>query len=341
MSALIALSASSLARQNSLLAALPDADFERLARDLEPSAMSLGEILYEPGTRLRRLHFPTTAVVSLHHVLESGASAESAGVGFEGLVGISLFMGGDTTPSSATVQIAGNGYTLDPVILKREFARAGAVQRLLLGYTQLLIAQMTQTAACNRHHTVEQQICRWLLMTLDRVGPREIVVTQEMMAAVLGVRRESVTEVAGDLQRSGVISYRRGHISVLHREGLDSRVCECYAAIRSRMQRPKAELPVAKQLCVAAPRRGRKPGVQCATEFSADHLNIRSNTHMNKDRIEGTVRQAVGTVKVAAGKVLKDSELQSEGKIEKAVGKVQTAVGGVREALKKSGDSPR
>jgi CRP-like cAMP-binding protein len=233
-----------LARRNSLLAALPVADFDRLAQHLEPFSMPLGEILYEPGTRLRRVHFPTTAVVSLHYVLESGASAESAGVGFEGLVGVSLFMGGDTTPSSATVQIAGSGYALDPAILKREFSRAGAVQRLLLGYTQLLIGQMTQTAACNRHHTVEQQICRWLLMTLDRVPSRVIVVTQEMMAAVLGVRRESVTEVAGELQRAGVISYRRGHISVLHRDGLNSRVCECYGVVSRRMRQP---MPAVRQ----------------------------------------------------------------------------------------------
>jgi CRP-like cAMP-binding protein len=235
MSSLLSPPASSLARRNLLLAALPVADFERLAAHLEPLVMPLGTILYEPGTQLQRVHFPTTAVVSLHYVLESGASAESAGVGFEGVVGISLFMGGDTTPSSATVQIAGSGYTLDPMILKREFARAGEMQRVLLSYTQLLIAQMTQTAACNRHHSVEQQICRWLLMTLDRVTSREIVVTQEMMAAVLGVRRESVTEAAGNLQRAGVISYRRGHISVPRREGLNSRVCECYAAVRCHM----------------------------------------------------------------------------------------------------------
>jgi CRP-like cAMP-binding protein len=228
-------STAGLAKRNSLLAALPTADFECLAAHLVPQALPVGTILYEPGTRLRRIHFPTTAVVSLHYVMESGASAESAGVGFEGVVGISLFMGGGSTPSSATVQIAGNGYTLDSAILKREFDRAGAVQRVLLGYTQLLMAQMTQTAACNRHHSVEQQICRWLLATLDRVATREIVVTQEMMAAVLGVRRESVTEVAGDLQRAGVISYRRGHISVIHREGLNSRVCECYAAVKGQM----------------------------------------------------------------------------------------------------------
>jgi|SRR5450755_801793 CRP-like cAMP-binding protein len=238
MSLLVSPPAPSAARQNSLLAALPVADFARISGHLVPLAMPVGFILYDPGTRPRLFHFPTTAVVSLHYVLESGASAESAGVGFEGVVGISLFMGGDTTPSSATVQIAGSGYSLEPSILKREFARAGAVQRALLGYTQLLMAQMMQTAACNRHHTIEQQICRWLLMTLDRVTSREIVVTQEMMAAVLGVRRESVTEAAGALQRAGMISYRRGHISVLDRDGLKGRVCECYAAVRCQMPPP-------------------------------------------------------------------------------------------------------
>ena len=197
--------------------------------------MRVGDILYEPGTRLRRFCFPTSGVVSLHYVLASGATAESAGVGLEGVVGVSLFMGGDTTASAATVQIAGRGYALDPVPLQLEFAGPGQTQRILLGYAQLLIAQMIQTAACNRHHSVEQQICRWLLMTLDRVGPREIVVTQEMIGAVLGVRRESVTGVAGELQRAGLIGYRRGHIQVRDRIGLERRVCECYGAVRQRM----------------------------------------------------------------------------------------------------------
>ena len=218
--------------RNSLLAALPAADLERLAPHLKLVALPLGEMLYEPGSRMRRVFFPTTAVVSLYHVLESGASAESAGVGYEGIVGISLFMGGDTTPSSAAVQIAGSGYSFEAALLREEFSRAGAVQNLLLRYTQALIAQMAQTAACNRHHSVEQQICRWLLMTLDRVPAREIVVTQEMIAGVLGVRRESVTEVAGVLQRAGFIRYRRGHISVLDRSGLNGHVCECYAAVK-------------------------------------------------------------------------------------------------------------
>src|ERR1035438_6372096 len=187
MAAILAMTPANLAKQNSLLAALPAVDFERIAPHLSRVAMPLGEMLYEPGATLRRAYFPTTAVVSLHYVLESGASAESAGVGYEGVVGISLFMGGGSTPSSAAVRIAGHGYGLDVALLKREFARAGAVQILLLRYTQALMAQITQTAACNRHHSVEQQICRWLLTTLDRIPSREIVVTQEMIA---GVRSE-------------------------------------------------------------------------------------------------------------------------------------------------------
>ena len=225
-----------LARQNSILAALPTEDFDRLAPHLERIAMPLGEMLYEPGSSLQNVYFPTTSVVSLHYVLESGASAESASVGFEGVVGISLFMGGETTTSSAVVQIAGHGYSLDAALLKTEFLRAGPTQVLLLRYTQALIAQMTQTGACNRHHSVEQQICRWLLMTLDRVPTREIVVTQEMISAGLGVRRESVTEVASALQRSGIIQYRRGHISVLNRSGLNARACECYLAVKTQME---------------------------------------------------------------------------------------------------------
>ena len=202
--------------------------------------MPLGQLLYEPGSPLHCVHFPTTAIVSLHYVLESGASAESAGVGYEGVVGIALFMGGDTTASSAAVQIAGHGYSLDSVHLKREFSRPGPFQSVLLRYTQSLIAQMMQTAACNRHHSVTQQICRWLLMTLDRIPSREIVVTQEMIAAVLGVRRESVTDVAGALQRAGTIRYRRGHISVLDRAGLKDGVCECYCAVSQQMDHVRA-----------------------------------------------------------------------------------------------------
>ena len=199
--------------------------------------MLLGEILYEPGGQMQHAYFPTTAVVSLHYVMESGASAESAGVGNEGVVGVSLFMGGDTTPSSAVVQIAGHAYRLEARLLKEEFNRAGLMQHLLLRYTQALITQMSQTAACNRHHSVEQQLCRWLLLTLDRIPSHELIMTQELVASMLGVRREGITEAAGRLQRAGFISYRRGHIAVLDRSGLEARACECYAVVRKESAR--------------------------------------------------------------------------------------------------------
>jgi CRP-like cAMP-binding protein len=237
--------------QNRLLAALPAAEFARVASRLQRVTLPLGEMLYEPGSPLLNAYFPTTGVVSLHCVLESGASAETAAVGCEGVVGISLFMGGDTTPSTATVQIAGHGYSLDASVLKTEFGHTGPMQRLLLRYTQALIAQTTQTAVCNRHHSVEQQICRWLLTTLDRIGSREIVVTQEMIAGALGVRRESVTEAAAALQRADVIHYRRGHISVLERAGLEGRVCECYAVVKHEMRRLLSEVQT-REAVVAA-----------------------------------------------------------------------------------------
>jgi CRP-like cAMP-binding protein len=199
--------------------------------------MPLGEILYEPGGKMQHAFFPTTAIVSLHYVMETGASAETAGVGNEGVVGISLFMGGETTPSSAVVHTAGHGYRLEGSLLKQEFNRAGLMQHLLLRYTQALITQMTQTAACNRHHSVEQQLCRWLLLTLDRTPSRELTMTQELVARMLGVRREGITEAAGKLQRAGVIRYRRGHITVLERSGLESRACECYAVVKKELGR--------------------------------------------------------------------------------------------------------
>jgi len=223
--------------QNHLLAALPTAEFERLAAHLELVPMPLGEILYEPGGQLKHAYFPTTAIVSLHYVMESGASAESAGVGNEGVVGISLFMGGDTTPSSAVVQTAGHAYRLAGRLLKEEFNRAGLMQRLLLRYTQALITQMSQTAACYRHHSVEQQLCRWLLLTLDRLPTNELIMTQELVASMLGVRREGITEAAGNLQRAGFISYRRGHIAVLDRFGLETDACECYAVVKKEIGR--------------------------------------------------------------------------------------------------------
>ena len=223
--------------QNHLLAALPSAEFEPLSTRLELVHLPLGEMLYEPGGQLRHAYFPTTAIVSLHYVMESGASAESTGVGNEGVVGISLFMGGNTTPSAAMVQTAGHAYRLESRWLLQEFNRAGLMQRLLLRYTQALITQMSQTAACNRHHNVEQQLCRWLLLTLDRMPSNELVITQELIANMLGVRREGVTEAAGNLQRAGVISYRRGHIAVLDRAGLEDRVCECYAVVKTELKR--------------------------------------------------------------------------------------------------------
>jgi CRP-like cAMP-binding protein len=222
---------------NQLLAALPPAEFERLAPHLEAVPMRIGEALYEPGEQLQHAYFPTTAIVSLHYVMESGASAESAGVGNEGVVGISLFMGGDTTPSSAVVQTAGQAYRLQGRVLKQEFNRGGLMQSLLLRYTQALIAQMIQTAACNRHHSVEQQLCRWLLLTLDRVPSGELVMTQELVASMLGVRREGITHAAGRLQDAGVIRYRRGHIAVLERSGLETRACECYSVVKKELGR--------------------------------------------------------------------------------------------------------
>jgi len=223
--------------QNHLLGALPTEEFDRLSAHLKLVPMPLGEVLYEPGEQLQYAYFPTTSIVSLHYVMESGASAETAGVGNEGMVGIALFMGGDTTPSSAVVKTAGHGYRLERRVLKQEFDRAGLFQRLLLRYTQALMTQMTQTAACNRHHSVEQQLCRWLLSTLDRVPSQELIITQELVASMLGVRREGITEAAGKLQLDGFIRYRRGHIAVLNRSGLESRACECYAVVRAELNR--------------------------------------------------------------------------------------------------------
>ena len=224
-------------QKNHLLAALPAEDFNAISAQLELVPMSLGQMLYEPGTQLRHAYFPTTSIVSLHYVTETGASAETAGVGNEGVVGISLFMGGDTTSSSAVVQTAGQAYRLDRHVLLQEFNRAGMLQRLLLRYTQALMTQMAQTAVCNRHHSVEQQLCRWLLLTLDRVPTRDLTMTQELVATMLGVRRESVTEVAGRLQTAGFIRYRRGHIGVLDRSGLELQACECYSVVKQELNR--------------------------------------------------------------------------------------------------------
>lgn len=224
-------------RQNYLLAALPAAEFDRLSAHLELVPMLLGEMLYDPGEQLQYAYFPTTAIVSLHYVTASGATAESAGVGNEGMVGISLVTGGNTTSSSAVVHTMGQAYRLDRRTLKQEFDRAGALQILLLRYTQALITHMMQTAACTRHHSVEQQLCRWLLLTLDRTPSQVLVMTQELIARMLGVRREGITESAGELQRAGLIQYRRGHITVIGRSGLEDRVCECYAVVKKEFER--------------------------------------------------------------------------------------------------------
>ena len=229
--------------QNHLLAALPPEDLERLSPNLELTPMPLGEALYESGGRLNHVYFPTTSIVSLLYVMEDGASAEIAVVGNEGILGISLFMGGETTPSRAVVQSAGYGYRLKAQLLKQEFNRAGPVMHLLLRYTQALITQMAQTAVCNRHHSVEQQLCRWLLLSLDRLDSAELSMTQELIANMLGVRREGVTEAAGKLQHAGLISYSRGRIRVLDRPGLEKEVCECYAVVKKEFDRLLSDIP--------------------------------------------------------------------------------------------------
>ncbi|HEY2978077.1 MAG TPA: Crp/Fnr family transcriptional regulator [Burkholderiaceae bacterium] len=224
-------------RDNRLLAALPDAEWERWRPKLELVEMPLGKVLYESGSTLTHVYFPTSSIVSLLYVLEDGASAEIAVVGREGIVGISLFMGGASTPSRAVVQSAGQAFRLAANLMLQEFNRAGPVLHLLLRYTQALITQMAQTAVCNRHHSLDQQLCRWLLLSLDRLESRELVMTQELIANMLGVRREGVTEAAGDLQKDGLIRYRRGHITVLDRPGLEQRTCECYAVVKKEYDR--------------------------------------------------------------------------------------------------------
>jgi CRP-like cAMP-binding protein len=231
-------------RKNQLLASLPDAELQRWLPQLEAVVMPLGQVLYEPGTTLSHIYFPTTAIVSLLYVMENGASAEIAVVGNEGLVGVSLFMGGESTPSRAVVQSAGSGYRLKAQLMKTEFNRAGPVLHLLLRYTQALITQMAQTAACNRHHSLDQQLCRWLLLSLDRLQDNELVMTQELIANMLGVRREGVTDGALKLQHEGLIRYARGRITVLDRPGLEKRTCECYAVVKKEYDR-LLSMPVA------------------------------------------------------------------------------------------------
>jgi CRP-like cAMP-binding protein len=223
-------------RKNQLLAALPESEWQRWQPLLEPVEMPLGQVLYESGSTLSHVYFPTTSIVSLLYVMESGASAEIAVVGNEGVVGISLFMGGESTPSRAVVQSAGKGWRLASQAIKEEFKRA-PVLHLLLRYTQALITQMAQTAVCNRHHSLDQQLCRWLLLSLDRLQGDELVMTQELIANMLGVRREGVTEAALKLQQAGIIRYARGRIKVLDRPGLEQRTCECYAVVKREYDR--------------------------------------------------------------------------------------------------------
>jgi CRP-like cAMP-binding protein len=224
-------------RHNHLVAALPDAEWRRWRPQLEWVSLPLGEVLYESGRTLSHVYFPTSAIISLLYVMENGASAEIAVVGHEGVVGISLFMGGESTPSRAVVQSAGEGFRLKASAVKDEFGRAGPVMHLLLRYTQALITQMAQTAVCNRHHSLDQQLCRWLLLSLDRLQGNELVMTQELIANMLGVRREGVTESALKLQGDGLIRYSRGHITVLDRIGLERRTCECYAVVKKEYDR--------------------------------------------------------------------------------------------------------
>jgi CRP-like cAMP-binding protein len=237
MSKMFAASTAPSAKDNHLLAALPEATYQGLLPFLERLSLPLGMVVYESGGAQGYVYFPTSSIVSLLYVLADGASAEIAVTGSEGLVGVALFMGGETTPSRAVVQSAGEGYRLRAAVLKKEFEAGGELQHLLLRYTQALITQMTQTAVCNRHHSVDQQLCRWLLMSLDRLPGNELVMTQELIANMLGVRREGVTEAAGRLQSAGLIHYRRGHIEVRDRRQLEARVCECYAVVKKEYDR--------------------------------------------------------------------------------------------------------
>ena len=224
-------------QENHILEALPQPERERLFPHLQLVALPLGKVLYESGDTLRHIYFPTDSIVSLLYVLENGQSAEIAVVGNDGAIGVALFMGGETTTNRAIVQSAGSAYQLTGARLKEEFERHGETLHILLRYTQALITQMTQTAVCNRHHTVDQQLCRWLLLSLDRLPSAELIMTQELIAGMLGVRREGVTDAAGKLQKLGVISYQRGHIKVLDRPRLEQRSCECYAVVKKETDR--------------------------------------------------------------------------------------------------------
>jgi CRP-like cAMP-binding protein len=224
-------------RQNRLLAALPEDEYARLLPDLELVQMPLGTVIYESGSELRHVYFPTTSIVSLLYVMINGASAEIGVVGNEGLLGVALFMGGETMPNRAVVQSAGQAYRLKGQLLKQEFSRAGELQHLLLRYTQALLTQMAQTAVCNRHHSLDQQLCRWLLLSYERLSSNELMMTQELIGNMVGVRREGVTEAASNLQKAGLIRYKRGHITLLDRSGLEARACECYSVVKKEFNR--------------------------------------------------------------------------------------------------------
>ncbi|MGE8450334.1 MAG: Crp/Fnr family transcriptional regulator [Pseudomonadales bacterium] len=230
---------------NRLLAVLPEAEWLRIAPHLVLTDLPLGHVVYESGDQLANVYFPTTSIVSLLYVMEDGASAEIAIVGNEGIVGIALFMGGETTPSRAIVQSGGHGYRLNAKILKQEFTRGGPIQHLLLRYTQALITQMAQTAVCNRHHSIEQQLCRWLLLSIDRLPSNELTMTQELISNMLGVRRSGVTEAALKLQNAGLIRYSHGHIAVLDRPALEKHACECYAVVKREFDRLLPSSPAA------------------------------------------------------------------------------------------------
>jgi CRP-like cAMP-binding protein len=227
----------SKAQRNRILGALSAADWAKLEGSLQPVTLALGTVVYESGVQLGYVYFPTTAIVSLLYVMADGASAEIAVVGNDGVVGIALFMGGESTPSRAVVQSAGEAYRMRSEVVKQEFIRGGDLQHLLLRYTQALITQMAQTAVCNRHHSIDQQLCRWLLMSLDRLEGDDLSMTQELIANMLGVRREGVTEAAGKLQVAGLIRYSRGHITVLDRAGIERRCCECYSVVKREADR--------------------------------------------------------------------------------------------------------
>ena len=223
--------------QNDLIAAFNGKEWSLIADHLELVGLPLGEVLYEPGITMRYVYFPISAIISLLYVMEDGYSAEIAVVGKEGLLGIPLLLGGESTSSRAVVQSGGYGFRIKAELLKNEFNRCGVIHDVLLRYTQALMTQMTQTAACNRHHSLEQQLCRWLLLSLDRLPTNKLLMTQELIASMLGVRRAGVTEVAGKLQRAGLIKYRRGHIEVTDRDGLETKVCECYAVVKKEYDR--------------------------------------------------------------------------------------------------------